>query len=648
MKPITLSLSMIFLLGMMLTLPCLLGAQKAELDSLRKVFKTLQDTSRVTVAIKIAQHHFLLNKTDSAAYYTTLASEILKASQVTSPRHEIGIYTLEGNIANQKRLYDVGLEKHQKVLEIAQTHKNKRGESTALSNLGTTYLSLRAYDKALTHFYASLDIDKVIGNVKGEYVMYTNIAAVMAEMGRYEEAKAYRLRVLNRAKEKDDWYSYFLATASLGGIYKKLEMIDSAYYYETLAYEKSREVGNTVFQSILLKDMARTLILKKNFEKASNYVEKALELIDTSDYSNMAFLYNYKAEASFGLNQTQMAMEFAEKSYGYAKKSGRDFLLNNAYLQLYEFNKKQNNLKEALSYHELYMAINDSIFTKEKINKLQNIEIEYRTTQKEAEIRKLKQDQEIQSLQIRQRNLWLLLLGSGACLLGLVAYFIYRQRMMRKELELMQSEQRLLRTQMNPHFFFHALSSIQQFILKEADTREAVLYLSKFSRLMRNVLEGSRTEVITLGEEIESISHYIELQQLRYGDRFDFKLHIDEELEVSDWAFPPMLLQPIIENAIEHGLIPKKEEGQLYISFKKAQENLEVIVEDNGIGRKETVPGTQPYRKSVALSVMKERIQLINKREKDPTTFSIVDLQDEKGEAAGTKVIFTFPLKPAI
>lgn len=645
MKPITLPIAFVLVI---LIVPTLLSAQIAKLDSLKRVFDTVQDTARATVAIKIAQQYFLFNKTDSAEYYTNHASEIMKTSQLPSPRHEIGIYTLEGNIANQKRLYDVGLEKHQKVLEVAQTHKNKRGESTALSNIGITYLSLKAYDKALTFFYTSLDIDKEIGNVKGEYVMYQNIAAVFAEMGKYQEAKSYRLRVLNHAIKEDDWYSYFISSASLGGVYKKLEMLDSAYYYETLAYEKSKMVSNTVFQSIVLRDMAHTLILKKDFDQALLQLEKVFGLVDTSDYINMAFLYNYMAEASFGLKQTEKAMVFAEKSYSYGKRTGHDFLLNNAYLQLYEFNKKLKNLDEALTFHELYMDINDSIFTKEKINKLQNIEIEYRTTQKEAEIRKLKQDQEIQALQIRQRNLWLLLLGSGACLLGLVAFFIARQRMMRKELELMQSEQRLLRTQMNPHFFFHALSSIQQFILKEADKREAVLYLSKFSRLMRNVLEGSRTENITLGTEIESISHYIELQQLRYGDRFDFKLHIDEDLEVTDWAFPPMLLQPIVENAIEHGLIPSKEEGQLYISFKKVQESLEVIVEDNGIGRKETVPGTQPYRKSVALSVMKERIQLINKREKYQTTFSIVDLQDAEGEAAGTKVIFTFPLKPAI
>jgi len=645
MKPITLLIAFVTVI---ITVPTLLTAQTEKLDSLKNVFNTVEDTARATVAIKIAQQYFLFNKTDSAEYYTNHASEIMKASQLASPRHEIGIYTLEGNIANQKRLYDVGLEKHQKALEVAKTHKIKRGESTALSNMGTTYLVIQAYDKALTCFYTSLDIDKEIGNVKGEYVMYQNIAAVFAEMGRYQEAKSYRLRVLDHAKKQDDWYSYFISSAGLGGIYKKLEMLDSAYYYETLAYEKSKMVNNTVFQSIVLRDRAHTLILQKDFDQALLQIEEVFELVDTSDYVNMAFLYNYRAEALFGLKQTQQAMVFAEKSYSYAKKVGRDFLLNNAYLQLYEFNKKLKNSDEALAFHELYMEINDSIFTKEKINKLQNLEIEYRTTQKEAEIIRLKQEKEIQKLELKQKNLWLLFLGIGAILLGAMAYFIYRQRMMRKELELMQSEQRLLRTQMNPHFFFHALSSIQQFILKEADKREAVLYLSKFSRLMRNVLEGSRTEVITLGEEIESISHYIELQQLRYGDRFDFKLHIDEDLEVSDWAFPPMLLQPIVENAIEHGLIPKKEEGQLYISFKKAQESLEVIVEDNGIGRKETVPGTQPYRKSVALAVMNERIQLINKREKYPTTFSIVDLQDEKGEAAGTKVIFTFPLKPAI
>lgn len=647
MKPITLPRA--FFLWAILTTPVLLLAQTVEpLDSLKALIPTTSDTFKVEVLCKIAKNHIFLNQIDSCQHYTDMASTYMETEQIQSDKYAAAIYVLRGNIANQLGDLAESNRFHQMAFDLFISVGDKRGESVALTNIGINYIQLDDNEKALAYLYPSLKIAEEINNQADIYNSYQNIAVVLSNMQRNEEARDYRLKILDYALKTDNWYKIIYAAGSLAGNYKNMGIIDSAYHYELMAYEKAEEVGNTVFQGRLLRSMSRTAILQENYEKALTYVEQAFELTDTSNYLDMAFVYNYDAEAKFGLKRYDDAFESAFKSLEYAERMDHTVLLNNAYFQLYEFYKKRDELVDALAYHELYKDMQDSVYNQEKNSKLQSLEMIFSTEQKEAEIIRLKQEKEIQKLELKQKNLWLLFLGIGALLIGGMAYFIYRQRMMRKELELMQSEQRLLRTQMNPHFFFHALSSIQQFILKEADKREAVLYLSKFSRLMRNVLEGSRTEAITLGAEIESISHYIELQQLRYGDRFDYKLHIDEDLDISDWAFPPMLLQPIVENAIEHGLIPKKGEGQLYISVNKAQETLEVIVEDNGIGRKETVPGTQPYRKSVALAVMNERIELINKREKYPTTFSIVDLHDEKGEAAGTKVIFTFPLKPAI
>jgi len=647
MKPITHPRAL--LLWAILTTPILLLAQTVEpLDSLKALIPTTSDTFKVEVLCKIAKNHIFLNQIDSCQHYTDMASTYMETEQIQSEKHWAGIYVLRGNIANQLGDLAESNRFHQMAFDLFTNLGEKRGESVALTNIGINYIQLDDNEKALAYLYPSLKIAEEINNQADIYNSYQNIAVVLSNMQRNEEARDYRLKILDYALKTDNWYKIIYAAGSLAGNYKNMGMIDSAYHYELMAYEKAEAVGNTVFQGRLLRSMSRTATLQEDYEKALTYVEQAFELTDTSNYLDMAFVYNYDAEAKFGLKRYDDAFESAFKSLEYAERMDHTVLLNNAYFQLYEFYKKRDEPTDALAYHELYKDMQDSVYNQEKTSKLQSLEMIFSTEQKESEIIRLKQEKEIQKLELKQKNLWLLFLGIGALLLGGMAYFIYRQRMMRKELELMQSEQRLLRTQMNPHFFFHALSSIQQFILKEADKREAVLYLSKFSRLMRNVLEGSRTEAITLGAEIESISHYIELQQLRYGDHFDYKLHIDEDLDVSDWAFPPMLLQPVVENAIEHGLIPKKGEGQLYISVNKAQETLEVIVEDNGIGRKETVPGTQPYRKSVALAVMKERIQLINKREKYPTTFSIVDLHDEKGEATGTKVIFTFPLKPAI
>lgn len=618
------------------------------LDSLKALLPEVKDTLKVEVLSKIAKNYIFLNQLDSCEYYTDLAKQELETSPIPSDKHEAAILVLRGNIAHQRRDLGESTVFHQKALELFVKIGDKRGESVALTNIGINYIMLEDHERALSYLYPSLRLSEEIDNKADIYNAYQNIAVVLSNMERNEEAKAYRLKILDYAYKTDNWYKIIYAAGSLAGNYKNMGVIDSALHYELIAYEKAKEVGNQVFEGRLLRSLSRTAILQERYEEALEYVELAFPLTDTSHYLDMAFVYNYDAEAKFGLGRYEEAFESAYKALAYAELDDHVVLLNNAYFQLYEFYKKRNQPEDALEYHELYKQMQDSVYNQEKNNKLQNMHMIYETASKESEIVRLQQETQIQELQLRQRNLWLLLLGGGALLIGTLGYFGYRQRILRKEFLLMQSEQRLLRTQMNPHFFFHALSSIQQFILKEAKKREAVLYLSKFSRLMRNVLEGSRTESVSLGAEIESISHYIELQQLRYGDCFDFSLHVDEDLDIEEWSFPPMLLQPVVENAIEHGLIPKKQSGKLHLSFEREAEHLHVVVEDNGIGRKETVPGTQPYRKSVALEVMKDRIALMNRRTKRKSSFIIIDLRDDDGEAAGTKVEFHLPLKSAI
>lgn len=629
--------------------PIQLSAQSVEsIDSLQALLPSLSDTSKVRVLGQIAKNYVLRHQLDSCKQYTELAEEVLQESGIQSPEHKAALLVLRGNMAQLERDLSESTWFHQKALDLFIEINNKRGESVALTNIGINYMLMRAYDKALTYLYASLRLSEELGNQDDITNSYQNIAAVLSSLGRDQEAKAYRLKILEYGRQTNNWYKVLYAAGSIAGNYKNLGMLDSALHYELLAYETAKQAGNKVFEGRLLRSLSRTAILQGEYEKGLDYAQEALALTDTSHYLDMAFVYNYDAEAKFGLGRIEEAFESAYRGLAYAELDKHVVSLNNAYFQLYEFFKKRNQAEEALEYHELYKQMQDSIYNQEKEEKVQNLEVIYRTAEKESEILRLQQETQIQELQLRQRSLWLLLLGGGAILLGALGYFVYRQRHLRQEFQLMQSEQRLLRTQMNPHFFFHALSSIQQFILKEADKREVVLYLSKFSRLMRNVLEGSRTESVSLGSEIESISHYIELQQLRYGDRFDFSLHVDEELDPEEWSFPPMLLQPVVENAIEHGLIPKKGEGELHLTFKRKAEQLQVVVVDNGIGRKETVPGSQPYRKSVALEVMKDRIALMNRREKPKASFDIIDLQDDHGEAAGTKVVFHLPLKPAI
>ncbi len=233
--------------------------------------------------------------------------------------------------------------------------------------------------------------------------------------------------------------------------------------------------------------------------------------------------------------------------------------------------------------------------------------------------------------------------------IGLTILFVrYRLHQLNQKLALetalADSERKALRLQMNPHFVFNALDAISGFIFKN-EPKEAVRYLGSFAKLMRITLESSRESVVPLHNEIQLLKNYIDLEQLRFNNKFAYTITVDDAVDVYDAHVPPMLLQPFVENAILHGLRHKEgDEGLLEISFEDVDNHLVCSIKDNGIGREKSAElGVNSTKKSLATSITKERIELLSKSLGERVTFSIIDLKTASGEAAGTKVTITFP-----
>lgn len=212
--------------------------------------------------------------------------------------------------------------------------------------------------------------------------------------------------------------------------------------------------------------------------------------------------------------------------------------------------------------------------------------------------------------------------------------------------EIAELEMKALRAQMNPHFIFNSLNSIQNYILKN-DAEKASQYLTKFSKLIRLILDHSNQNFITLSSEIELLTLYIEMEDMRFEKHFDSKISVDGNINAEQILIPSMLIQPSVENAIWHGLLHKSEKGFLKIVFKKIDEKLlEVTIEDNGVGRKkaeELRSKTSLKKKSYGTQITKSRIKTLNKTSELQTSFEIIDLQDEQENAAGTRVLITIP-----
>ena len=206
--------------------------------------------------------------------------------------------------------------------------------------------------------------------------------------------------------------------------------------------------------------------------------------------------------------------------------------------------------------------------------------------------------------------------------------------------EVFELEQKSLRLQMNPHFLFNSLNSIQSFVIKN-DTDKAIYYLSRFSQLMRTILYNSQQTFVLIKDELKVIKNYLDLEKLRYDDAFEYIIHLDAEIEEDFYAIPPMIIQPYIENAIIHGLLNKKEKGHLKIELKLLGNYIFCVIQDDGIGREASANIKMQsgiIHKSTGMLITQERLNILNSKNKDKISVKIIDLYDEFGEAKGTRI----------
>jgi ligand-binding sensor domain-containing protein len=219
------------------------------------------------------------------------------------------------------------------------------------------------------------------------------------------------------------------------------------------------------------------------------------------------------------------------------------------------------------------------------------------------------------------------------------------RQLLETEKSMLELEQKALRLQMNPHFIFNALNSIQAQIM-ENNEQTARFYLAKFSRLMRMILENSRNASISLEEEISTLDNYLSLEQFSSGNQFDYEITVDESCSVEEDRLPPMMIQPFVENAILHGFKHLKHRGKLSIRFSRQNGFLECSIGDNGVGRKQARDQNraqqEEHHKSTALIVTQERLDLMDK-DHSVKMLEITDLLDAEGNASGTKVCIRIP-----
>ena len=521
------------------------------------------------------------------------------------------------------------------------------GKINATNTIASSYAVINEYESAIKNYRLAVRQSMLSKDSGSIVVALVNIGLTYNQLDDNRLAIYYTLQALPYLGKND--YHRLVTYFNLTDYYSNIEIQDSVRYFLTKAKVIAVKLHDeAAINSIGIKQ-ARIMIAEKNYAPAKIALQKSLDYL----------LKNEPGKDIINCLLVYASLDTAQNNYLAADKH-LNLLRNVAQkidMQVYKLEALRLHIavkqhlgqyKQAFGLQKDFIAIDDSVKTKNAQTELAQLQTEYQTSQKEEKIRLLQSENQIKDLEIEAsfRNKTLLtLLLLGLIFVFAVVYYI-RQLRSKTELQNLRStlEIKALRSQMNPHFIFNSLNSIQKYIWENRQ-EDASEYLTKFARLIRLVLENSLYESVKLTDELACLRLYVEMEHRRNNQKFDYTISVAENIDTESTLIPPLLLQPYIENAIWHGLSQKDGHGQLDIVIEKTEENLICSIEDDGIGRAKSaeikVDGIQ--KKSLAMNISSQRIEWLKNDSNVKSSVEIIDKFDGN-EATGTIVLLTLPL----
>ncbi|MBL7912053.1 MAG: histidine kinase [Bacteroidia bacterium] len=532
--------------------------------------------------------------------------------------------------------------------------ENKCSEQTIAENyqsLGMVYFFSDQLDSASYFFMKALEIAENIKDEKFMQEAYTNLARTFGKEKQFDKAVYYIKKAIGINKRTNNLFSLAKNYAVLGTAYTSLfnknqrstnyldsvsGALDQGIYFAKLS-------GNKDALYSCYSNKAGLADHYKNYNLAYNYLDSIIISANpVTDIAPLNIAYFKKAFILFHQNNLVSASQFADSSLKYGVLGQTWSSVGDVYGLIYQINFKKGDYKAALAAHEKLFQLKDSLHSVEKNEKINELEQRYNKAQNEKTIKELGQEKEILNQKEEISKLQINALVIGILFLALLIFvivFFYRQSVLKNKFKTLEIEQRLNRARINPHFFFNALASLQALSLEGRRSEEISEYIHRFSKIMRESLESTFNELNTIENEIEFLTHYLELQKLRSDNKFNYQFIIDETIETDILLLPGMILQPFIENSIEHGFSTIENGGKINIEFSLADNNLKIVITDNGSGFKESEKHKgYPSR---ATQIINDRLYLLNKKYKTNAIFELTNLFDK-----GTKVVILLPVIP--
>jgi tetratricopeptide (TPR) repeat protein len=633
--------------------------QSDETDSLINLLPNATEAEKVKILNELTIA-LTYSDPERAIYYGKQADSIAYILGLKEDRTEAlnNLGTAFSEFGNNQK----AIELHLQALQIAEEINDRKMLAFVHNNLGVDYYIIGDFNNSINHNLIALSIKKekkpdgeTVGTPKSIASTMNNVGTIYDEMGNYDKALEYYKKGLQINTEINNAKGISSCLNNIGVVYEEKGEFELALDFYNRSLVLSRELGNNEKVAATLLNIGIVYLDLGDYTKALENHFQALSIFEkNSDLYETANISNSIADIYLEKNEPDNAYPYILNGLNTAQKIDAKKLVADSYRFMAKYHTIKGNYKQAFEAQQELLILKDSLFRIDMNGKVADMQTRYETEKKEKEIELLKKDTEIKQLAIdkqKDRMLLLLLLGGLIIILGLFIFSRYRlkQNTLRIILEKknLETEQKLLRTQMNPHFIFNSLNSVQGYISSN-NSFLAMTYLAKFAKLMRYILENSRKNMILLEDEVNALSLNMELERIRFKENFDFKIEVNEKLNPASLFIPPMLIQPFIENAMKHGLRNKEGKGLLELYFKPAGKLIHCIVRDNGIGREkasELNKAGNPNHKSIGMEVTSERIATLRQQFKEDVLVNIKDLKDDRGNAAGTEVNLMIPFE---
>ena len=580
--------------------------------------------------------------------------------------YEASSYGNEGYLHSENGDYNKEEKAYLKALELFKLADSNEGIAQIYNFLGTVADAQGDLIKGLDYMQKGLELAIKVNDVKGMAGAYANIAASHLTIHNYELARFNYQQAISNAQKCNDVLVEENARAGLAYVLYGEGKLDSALIEAERAMDLVRqdgsvEKGRAIF---IYKVLGKVYLEKNQPDSAIVYFKQMIaNSIGNGNNINTGNGYEGIGKAYLQKADYDSSLYWGRKCYSLGKEINYPFSVSAGASILMASYKKLNQPDSALKYAEIhYNGTIDRLSEENTKNLFQQSEKYKFDEQKKIDDLKFEQEIALERA-ARQRNATIMY-SALVIILLLVggAFFIFRQlktiKSQQVELssayaqleeskknELIASNLKALQSQMNPHFIFNALNSVQDLVLLQ-DIRNSNKFLGKFSDLIRKILLSSQKQFITLNEEIETLQLYLDLETLRFGK--DFHSEITQNLSainVDEQLVPAMFIQPFAENAMKHGLFHKKGEKRLSIAFSEDDKHLICTITDNGIGT-EAAAKIRERQTSLhtgfSTEAIKNRIDLLNQKLEQPIELVQTDLQEE-GKVVGHQVIVRFP-----